>query len=85
MLLREKSPEVTAVRANVASSYAAFDEAVKAGRIVDKLDTIRPCVMVATPQGMIRAKADDYIALSHSGALYVLSEAQVRANYERIG
>jgi len=85
MVLREKSPEIEAVRADEVSSHAAFDEAVKAGRIVDKLSTIRPCVMVATPQGMIRAKADEYIAMSHSGALYVLSEAQVQANYERVG
>jgi len=85
MVLRERSPEIDTVKANLATSYAPFSHAVKAGRIVDRLDTRHPHVMVATPEGMLRARPEEYIALSPSGALYVLSEAQVRANYERVG
>jgi hypothetical protein len=84
MVLREKTPEVYAVQAEFASHDRHFSEAIKAGRIVDKMKQARPHVMVATPEGMLRAKPSEYIALDHNGGLRVLSQEQVEAKYERV-
>lgn len=84
MIYREKSPVIEVARAHFAFHDLAFASARRHGRIVDKLDTTHPHVMVATPQGMIRAKPDEYIVLSEDGSLHVLNDEQLHAKYTRI-
>jgi len=84
MRLREKAVEVTAVQANTASFFYDFKDMFKVGRLVDKMKSPKPHIMVATPNGMLRAAPDEYIIMDCKGQLHVLSNSQMNNKYERV-